>query len=67
MAYKDSNGNKKYTLKEKIAYHNKCANSGKKDGKTLTFTEKVNHARAAARCRKKLGDFVKTAKFVNNK
>ena len=43
MAYIDKlTGEKKFTLKEKIAYHNTCANSGKdKNGNKLSFSQKV--------------------------
>lgn len=53
-------GNKPYySLKEKIAYHNKCANSGKgADGEKLKMTERVNHALASARCRRQLNNFM---------
>ena len=66
MAYANANGEKKYTLKEKIAYHKKCANSGKgKDGETLKPAQRVNHALAADRCRKKLNKYMKVYNSVN--
>ncbi len=67
MAYKNSQGKKQYTLKEKIAYHKKCANSGKDiNGKALNQTQRVNHALAANRCRRKLGKFMNSVNTVRN-
>ena len=65
MAYKNDKGEKQYTLKEKIAYHNKCANTGKKDGKELTFSERVGHMQASKRCRAKLSRFMNSVAAVN--
>lgn len=65
MPYIDKNGECKYSLKEKINYHNQCANTGKMpDGRNLTFTERQNHARASARCRSKLGKFMQATDMV---
>lgn len=58
MPYKDNSGNVRYTLKEKYQYHKNIANSGKKNGSTISFTERNNHAEAANRCQRKLGKFM---------
>jgi hypothetical protein len=50
---------KRYTLKEKIAYHNKCANTAKdKDGNPLTTAQRVHHAMASGRAAAKLNNFM---------
>ncbi len=67
MAYKNSNGDEQFTLKEKIDYHNSCANTGKTpSGEKLSFSERYNHMQASARCRRKLGTFMKTVNVVNS-
>ena len=54
-----------YTLKEQIAYHKKCANSGKgKDGKTLSMADRVRHGIKAERKTRKLNRFMKTINIV---
>lgn len=69
MPYFDkSTGEKKFSLKEKVAYHNKCANSGVgADGKKLTTSQRINHVLGANRARKKLGKFARAKNMVNNK
>ena len=65
MPYINQNGEQKYSLKEKIQYHNQCANSGKTpDGRKLSFTERQNHAKASARCTSKLGKFARAKDMV---
>jgi hypothetical protein len=50
---------KRYTLREKIAYHNKCANTGKdKNGNELTNAQIVHHAMASGRAAAKLNNFM---------
>lgn len=68
MAYIDKlTGEKKFTLKGKIAYHNTCANSGKdKNGNKLSFSQKVNHVQAANRCSRKLSRFMNSVQAVEN-
>lgn len=68
MPYVDRNGERKYSLKEKVAYHKKCANSGVgADGKKLTQTQRINHSLAANRATRKLGKFANAKKMVSNK
>lgn len=67
MPYINQRGQQQYTLKEKIAYHNKCANSGKgPDGEKLSMTQRMNHTRASARARGKLNTFMNTVGVVNS-
>ena len=68
MAYFDKDGNKKFSLKEKVQYHKKCANSGRdKNGNPLSTTERVNHALAANRATQKLGKFAKAKEIASRK
>lgn len=66
MAYYNKNGELRYSLKEKVAYHKQCANTGiGPDGEKLTFTERTNHAKAAASSTRKLGKFARVKDMVN--
>lgn len=66
MSYYNSNGELRYSLKEKVAYHNQCANSGKDaKGNKLSFTERVNHSKAAASSTRKLGKFARAKDIAN--
>lgn len=67
MPYSDKNtGELRYSLKEKVEYHNKCANSGKTpNGEKLTFSQRVNHNKAAARCTRKLSNYANAKTMVN--
>ena len=71
MPYIDENGNTKYTLKDKIDYHTKCANDGvKPTGEVLTTTQRIRHANCATKCVNKLNRFMKTGtrlKEIKNK
>ena len=58
MPYINDKGEKKFSLREKIAYHNKCANTGMQGGKQLTFSQRVNHIIASRDCRIQLGNFL---------
>lgn len=63
-------GVNRYTLKEKIAYHTECANTGfdKAKGKELSTTSRVRHANLATKCCNKLNRFMKTgARFKDMK
>lgn len=62
MAY-TANGVKKYTMREKIAYHKELANKGvDKNGEALTLIQRVRHANCATRQANKLNRFMKTGK-----
>lgn len=55
---------KKYTLKEQIAYHKQCANTGKDiNGNKLNLVQKVRHAVKADQKSKQLNRFMKTMEF----
>ena len=62
MAYKDKAGENRFSTKDKMEYHTKCANSGVCEGKKLTETQKVRHALLAERCRSKINRYHNTAK-----
>lgn len=65
MPYVNKDGEQKFSLKEKVKYHNQCANSGKApDGTQLTFTQRQNHAKASARCTAKLNRFARAKNMV---
>lgn len=55
-------GVRRYTLKEKIAYHTQCANTGVNvnTGEKLTTTSRVRHANLATKQCNKLNRFMKT-------
>jgi hypothetical protein len=57
---------KRYTLREKIAYHNECANTGKKDGKPLTTSQRIHHGMASARAASQLNQFMKMSPSKRN-
>lgn len=55
----------RYSLKDKVAYHNECANTGKAaDGSKLTFAQRVNHVKAAQCSARKLNKFAKAKEMV---
>ena len=69
MAYM-KDGVLRHTLKEKIAYHTECANTGvnKSTGEKLSTTQRVRHANRATKCVNKLNRFMNTgARFADMK
>lgn len=56
-------GERKFTLKEKIKYHTRIANSGKKGGKIVPLTTRVRHANRATKCVNKLNKFMKQGSY----
>lgn len=52
----------RYTLKEKIAYHTQCANTGVNvnTGEKLTTTSRVRHANLATKQCNRLNKFMQT-------
>lgn len=62
------NGEKRYSLKDKIAYHTACANTGKNiaTGEKLSFASQVRHANSATRCVNKLNSFMKQGQRFND-
>lgn len=69
MAYM-KDGVRRYTLKEKIAYHTKCANDGVNvnTGEKLTTVSRIRHANLATKQCNRLNKFMKTGqKFADMK
>jgi hypothetical protein len=71
MAYKNQDGEKQYTLKEKIKFHTDCANTGygiDKDGKKvqLTTAQRVRHGVVAENQKRKLNRFMSKPKSVRD-
>lgn len=68
MAYKDKNGNTRYSKKEKMEYHTKCCNSGKDaKGKALSQTQRVRHAILAERYRNSINGYYNRQILANAK
>lgn len=66
MAYINVKGEEQYTLKEKIAYHENCINTGKDaDGKKLTPVQIHNHTRAYDRLKRQLNGFMRSVNAVD--
>jgi citrate lyase alpha subunit len=56
--YTDKYGNVKHTALARKDYHEKIADSGKKDGKTVSFSERVRHGVLAKKATDQIQKFM---------
>ena len=63
----DQNGQKRFSLKERYAYHKQIADSGQDlGGNAVSTVTRIRHANSAIKLHNRLNRFMKTREFVQN-